>query len=246
MDSTLVSYIDVARERYTDQFKESVNIDSVMQIWLQGYQELQQEALDLVNINDIETASGAQMDVIGDIVGQPRELVDVSTTGYFGFQSDNGAKKFGSVDNSEGGLYFSKQQGGDSGSIQLSDGIYRAFIQNKIVSNNSQATPEDVIKAAKLLFSVKTVELIENSGGAASFTLFIGRPWNDPEESSYVGLDETVIAERLLPRPAGVRIEYADVGIQAPLNAVDKWVAASDRLYQVANVILPFYMGSDE
>ncbi len=90
-------YLQIANSRITWQFQDSPNLETLIKIWLQGYQEIQKSLIDIQLINDVDLASGVQLDVIGDIVGQPRQLVSISSTGFFGFLEDPGAKTFGTL-----------------------------------------------------------------------------------------------------------------------------------------------------
>lgn len=241
-----IEYIDIARTRYTDQFKNSVNFDLLMLIWMFGFQDLQKEFIGLIDIKDVDKAKGVQLDVIGDIVGQPRTLENIDATGFFGFYEDSGAKSFGSLENTGGGPYLSLYSSAASGTAYLADAPYRSFIKAKIQSNNAGGTPEEVIQATKALFSVDSVELIENTEESGSFTLSIGRNWNDEGLSAFPGLDETVIAERLLPKPAGVRIDFIDERLTDTLGAVDNYENVASYLYNTVNVNLYDTIGDDK
>ena len=238
-------YLEEARSRITWQFRESDNLDTLLRIWLNGYQEIQNTLLQVQLINDVDIAQGKQLDVIGDIVGQPRELVNVSSTGYFGFLEDPGAKSFGSLKNSSGGVYYSVSDP-ESGTIELADTLYRLFVKAKIRNNNAGGTPEEVIAATKDLFQTDTVELLEgdpdNLEGAV-FSLAIGREWNDDVLTVFPGLDETVIADRLLPKPSGVRIIYVDVLVIPTLEAVNNWEVAASGLDSLANTTFEENLG---
>lgn len=238
MDSTNIDYIEQASGRVTEQFKDKPNFENLLKVWLEGYQEIQDTLLDISKINDIEESSGAQLDNIGEIIGQPRELVDIAASGFFGFQSDPAAQPFGSVANNQGGLYYSLGDP-DSGVISLSDGLYSVFLQSKIIQNNAGTNPEEVIDIVQKIFNTDIVEYFEGSGvddtEAAVFTLNIGRDWNDANLSAFPGLDETQVADRLIPKPAGVRIEYTNEQVSPTLASVDNWVASSDNLYQTSN-----------
>ena len=238
MDTQLKDYVEIARSRITEQFKGSENLDRLMMMWLEGYEEIQQVILDLFDVLDIEQARGEQLDIIGAIVGQPREVVEVNVTGYFGFEGDNSAKSFGSVYNNGGGVYYSIYDP-LTGSVVLSDNVYRTFIRAKIINNNAGGSPEDIIECAKQVFRTDYVEL--NEVGDTKITLNIGRrAWNDPQYNAFAGLDETDIAERLLPFPVGVTVEYIDTPSKSsPLGFVETWDAAADRLHETANVVLP-------
>jgi len=240
MDMEIVDYLQQARGRVTEQFKEKTNIDSLLKIWLEGNQEIQETLLDIEKIKDVDESSGAQLDNIGNIVGQPRQLVDISATGFFGFESDPGAQPFGSTDNSLGGLYYSLDNP-ESGVIGLNDQLYSIFLKSKITQNNAGTNPEEIITITKRIFNSDIVELFE--GGSddtepAVFTLNIGRDWNDENLTVFPGLDETQVADRLISKPAGVRIEYTNEQVTPTLESVENWVNSSNTLYQTSNTTL--------
>jgi hypothetical protein len=240
MDKTLVDYVDEAEGRVTEQFKDKVNFLNLIRLWIDGFDEVQKTLLDIEGIKDIEESSGVQLDNIGNIIGQPRELTDISATGFFGFESDPGAQPFGSIDNDRGGLYYSLRDPESAvGVISLSDYLYKTFLRSKIVQNNAGGTPEEIIQVVKGIFNPSIVELFEGGSDPdepAVFTLAIGRDWNDPEETVFPGLDETQIADRLIPKPVGVRIEYINIQVDPTLLAVNTmWEQASNNLYRVVN-----------
>jgi len=245
VDLQEIDYLVEAIGRSTTQFSDSVNIKKLLQIWLEGNQELQRSLIDISKINDVDLASGYQLDVIGNIVGQPRELLSISSSGFFGFLDDLGARSFGSVNNENGGIYYSLYDP-DTGNVRLNDLLYRLFIKTKIIQNNAGSTPEEIIQATKFLFQTENVELYE--GGTdpdepAVITLYIGRQWNDTSATFFPGLDETSIADRLLPRPAGVRIEYVNESVREPQDAADNWwYDASLTLYHSAHTVFPKFL----
>lgn len=235
------NYFEQAITRVTQQFKGKINIERIMIIWEQGLQELQKAFLDILTINDVDSATGYNLDVIGDIVGQPRGLIQISSTGFFGFKQDPGAYTYGTLHDDSGGIWYSLDDP-ESGNVLLNDTNYEMFLKSKIIHNNTGSTPEDIIQAVKYIFQTDIVELFE--GGTdpsepAVITLNIGRPWNDPNLSLFPGLDETAIADRLIPRPVGVRIEYVDTTISKTLTSTDKWEEASIKLHQSPNRIYP-------
>lgn len=249
MNKDVQNYFEIEEQRITSQFNEAVNLKNLLKVWSNGYQELQETLLDIAEINDIETAQGYNLDVIGEIVGQPRDLLEVSSSGHFGFEQDPGARSFGSVSNDRGGIYYSLYDPA-TGNTTLNDLSLRLFIKAKVLLNNAGSTPEDIILAAKYLFQTNNVELYEGGSDAnepAVFSLYIGRPWNDVEETFFPGLDETAIADRLLPRPAGVRIEYVNESVRIPQeSALDWWYSVSLSLHYSANTTFPTYLGKDE
>lgn len=237
MDTEVKDYIDIERSRVTSQFEERINIDNLLQVWTDGFQELQKTCFDIFNIPDIDTAKGYQLDVIGEIVGQPRDLVDIGLAQYFGFEDDVTALPYGSVYNKLGGIYFSLNKK-LTGNVTLTDQFYRYFIKAKIVQNTAQGSPEDIISTLQNLFQAGVVEITQD--GIANFTVNLdGRPWSDPTSSIYPGMDEAELALKFMPKPAGVSVEFIDVGIHGTEIAVDRWKVASDKLWNTANYVIP-------
>lgn len=243
MNYDVIDYVERGRSRYTEQFKNSNNFDKMYQILAQSSQELQRTLLSLLSIVSIDDSSGYNLDVIGNIVGQSREITGVAATGYFGFEEDPTAKEFGSTRNNNGGLYFSLNDSA-GGNIRLPDPFYRSFIKAKIIQNNTGATPEDIIASAKLLFNPRNpVELIENDD--TSFSLYIGREWDDQQLTVFPGLSEIDIAERMLPRPAGVKINYINESALVASQIVHEWSRAANKLAQTADNTLYQNMKDD-
>lgn len=74
-----VDYLEEARSRVTEQFKEKPIFDKYLHLLIGGKIELQQVFKDLMQKRSLDTAEGAQLDQIGEIVGQSRTLVNVQT-----------------------------------------------------------------------------------------------------------------------------------------------------------------------
>lgn len=206
MDLSFKNYLEAARGHYTSQFSDSTNFDKLIQSYLVSLSTLQKVIIAEQTITSIDESFGAQLDILGDIVGQPRTLVGLETSGFFGFKSDASALDFGSTHNDGGGFFYSLKDT-ESGVAHLRDDFYRNFIKVKIISNFSGSTPEDVITATKILF--QTDDVIYNEVGLANIELTLkGRSWNDPNKTNFPGFDETVIANKYLPKPLGVSITY--------------------------------------
>ena len=208
MDSTIKDYEELSKRRYTSQFENKPNFSAWMRVLLSEPQEAQEIALSLLTLFDIDKSFGKQLDNIGDIVGQPRELVGLETYGFFGFEKDASALSFGSVGNGDGGYFYSLKDT-SSGIVKLKDNLYRNMLKVKIISNNTGVTPEDLIEATKILFEVNDVILEEI--GNASYTLSLGsRAWSDPHHTNFPNFDETVLAKKFLPKPLGVSVKFVN------------------------------------
>jgi len=206
-------YLSVARSRATQQFllepdgTGPIVFDKFLQILLNGKIELQEVFRQLMQERSIDTATGAQLDIVGEIVGQPRELIDTALLTYFAYLGYPDAKSFGDLtDSSVGGFY----RGVDdplAGNTLLNDEQYRLFIKAKIIKNNTNATPNQILDFINFVFGSNHNQLIEE--GDAAYTLLIGKELNDFERVllTYVSYSSGY-PSRFVPKPIGVRVHY--------------------------------------
>lgn len=160
-------YLAEARSRVTEAFKEKPVFDKYLQLFSLESAEIQNVALDLYNKRWIDTAEGAQLDILGNIVGQPRELVGADLYDFFGYEGNSQSNSFGTLsDPTVGGFYLTSGQA-TAGNIILDDYLYRRFIKAKIIKNKTRATPEDVIKFLTFVFDVENVWIVSQGEGKA-------------------------------------------------------------------------------
>lgn len=206
---TEIDYLDEARERATEYFKDKDVFDRYLQLCLSPLIELQTVYKDLMQLRSIDTAVGAQLDIIGYIVGQPREIFNATNTPFFGFDTSPGARTFGeSSDPTTGGIWRSFGQP-ENDARYLSDSEYRRAIKVKILKNTSQCTLDQLLEAVCILYDVPPtpatgVVLVDH----ATIELYIGRTLNDPSTSPFPGLDEEEIGKRYLPIPMGLNVIF--------------------------------------
>jgi len=210
----IVSYLEEARSRTTEQFKYdptdnsgAVIFDKYLQLLIAGSTELQEVFRQLMQERSLDTAVGAQLDIIGEIVGQPRELIDTALIDYFAYLGYPNAQSFGDLNiGSLGGVYYSL---GDplAGNTLLNDDQYRLFIKAKIIKNNTNVTPNQYLDFLAFVFGVDTNSITET--GNASFTVLIGK-----ELSSFERVLLTYVSyangypSRFIPKPIGVKVNY--------------------------------------
>ena len=153
-------YLSVARSRVTQQFmldsdgSGPIVFDKYLQLLLGGKVELQEVFHQLMQERSIDTAVGAQLDIIGDIVGQPRELIDTALLTFFAFVGYPDAQSYGDLDNPAiGGPYYDINNP-IAGNTLLTDEQYRLFIKAKIVKNNTNVTPNQFIEFMQFILSL--------------------------------------------------------------------------------------------
>jgi hypothetical protein len=198
-------FLDVARSRVTEQFKNKPIFDKYLQLLLSGKVELQNVIKDTMQLRSLDTATGAQLDTIGEIVGRARGLVTSDIFYYFGFDTAPLGQSFSSTtDPTVGGQWYSLDA--PTGiSRAPSDDEYRLILKAKIIKNRTLARPEDVISAYKFLFGASQVTIEETS--PAQVRIGIGKILNNVERGLLFDLGG---AGQLLPKPAGVSYLYSE------------------------------------
>ncbi len=202
-------YLDTARTRVTEQFKDEVVFDRYLQLLLQGFQKLELIYKDLMQLRSLDTATGAQLDVIGNIVGQDRELIAADLFDFFGMQGALNAASMGDLNlPTTGGIFYG--YGTDlGGNIRLDDDTYRLFIRAKIYKNSTTSTPEEFIKALSLVFDIPKIAIV--SDGDGEVTVLFGRQLTSYERVllEYFS-DSQGYPSRLIPKTVGVRINFGE------------------------------------
>lgn len=209
-------YLAVARSRTTEQFKyDPVEdsgakiLDKYLQLLLVAQVEIQDVFKDLMQLRDIDNATGKQLDVIGRIVGQDRVLLNADLYTFFGFQGALKAGSFGDVVNNLVGSKFLDYGKPIGGNIELDDETYRLFIRAKIYKNTTASTPEEFIEVVNLIFGTTGTQLSEN--GNANVTVLFGRQLTDIEKGllQYINSADGY-PSRLIPKTVGVGVEYGE------------------------------------
>jgi len=177
---------------------------------------------------DLDLAVGPQLDVLGRIVGIPREVPDVIAKTYFGF--DINPDSLGFADRFDvlriGGPFFDRFSSPYT-SLQLNDNDYRFFIRAKValnwasgyVSSLDRISIQDVILAA---FNGRAY-VVDNLN--MTLTLYV---------SPVVSLERLRLIRRLnlLPKPQGVRYEIvvqAEPGFTFGFDSNPNSVGFADR-----------------
>lgn len=209
----LDSYLEVARSRVTQQFMLDADgtgpivFDKYLQLLLGGKIELQEVFRQLMQERSLDTATGAQLDIIGDIVGQPRELIDTALLTYFAYLGYPDAESFGDLDNSGVGGFYRGVDAPLAGNTLLNDDQYRLFIKAKIIKNSTNATPNQLLEFINFVFDSPQNQLTEE--GDASYTLLVGKELSSFEKVllTYVSYSSGY-PSRFVPKPIGVRVNY--------------------------------------
>jgi len=149
----------------------------------------------------IDNATGVWLDLIGVIVGQPREVIDSALINYFAFEN---------TDPLTSGFGVGKFWNGEpivAGNILVDDVTYRKLIKARSVKNGYSTTIEDILNAVFLLTGRTDCNVLDGGLGDSStvtpdimqYAIEFDTPIEDDDRVLILALD-------LLPRPAGVEL----------------------------------------
>lgn len=154
-------YYEEALAWITEHYKDKPVFKKHLEILFLGHKELFDQFNNILKSRDLDTAEGAQLDVLGAIVGQPRVQAQAALYSFFGFLEDVTAETFGDInDPSIGGFWYS-QGNPQGGNITLDDDTYRKMIRARIIKNTSRGTTDDFLLFLDYVFGDGTL----NSSG---------------------------------------------------------------------------------
>ena len=202
----------------TSEHNQQPNFVAMVNAVANGIGAITQVAQSLPASFDLDVAVGAQLNVVGQWVGQPRVIPNVLTPGFFGFEDTYGALGFGELTDASFGGQFWDLGTPYSGTVTLSDAQYRQIIRAKIAANQSNGSAATLVQAIEDVFGA--VATIQDTGNL-TINLTISTPVSP--------LDQALITQfNLLPIPAGVvlgSINYINVELAG--NAVSNSTATA-------------------
>ena len=197
-------FVAESEDLITTQFQDKDIFNRYLRLLKTGLQEALLVCKDLMQKRDIDSATGAQLDIIGDIVGQPRVLINTDLYPFFGFQGDLVANSFGTYYNNQIGGYWYSYGGKIGGDVTLNDEQYRLIIKARIIKNNAKGLNEDYIRFGNFVFDTKISFEDDHSGKC---TVMVGRRMTLFEKAimAYV-FDGTDYNFTYHPKPLGVGV----------------------------------------
>jgi len=215
-----------AMDTLVSQYKESPTLISFFNALLSELEALEIAYNDVQTLRYLSTATGAQLDVIGVLLGINRTIVDGIVALFFGFDPEATALSFGDLnDPAIGGRYRSADEG--EGSIRfLTDEEFRIYITGRISTNVSRCTGNDIIRATQFFFNVLdgTTPIVSVQDRDMEFFVFIERILSPTEDALLRQLN-------LIPKAIGVRMAI----INYDINNVPAWAIGT--IYAYGNFV---------
>ncbi len=187
--------------RLRTQYRESTNLIAYIKALLIEANTIEKEVIKVIEDRWLNNAKGANLDIIGKIVGQKRTIEDITQLIFFGFDGHIGADSFGSTSDPGVGSRFRSNGEPITGKAILSDVEYLLFIKSRIIKNHTIVTSNDVAGAIRFLLQADSSYAIDYGGATAK--IGIGRLLTSNEKL-------LVLNGGLIPRPAGVTYRYSE------------------------------------
>ena len=183
-----------AVSRLLTQFRDATTLQGYIKALMSEANPIEMALFDTLTKRGIDTAEGVQLDILGDIVGQSREIVDASALTFFGYVgAPTNVGGYGSA------RYLSE---GEStiGTRDLTDEEYRLFIRARVAKNHSSGTINDTVNLVS--FIVGSTNIIVTDGTEPA-TFSVGVLEDDITANAKIFISQS----DLIPKPAGVQID---------------------------------------
>lgn len=142
----IINYKNIAETRYTDRFKYDPVFVAIMDTLISLKEQRQLEYIKFADeFLDIDKSSGVNLDLIGKILGEPRNLINFVDRVYFGFLGAVNAEAF------DIGYWYSAYNNKFGGLRILTDEEYRRILKARTIKNTSKTTRNDFLRIINLL-----------------------------------------------------------------------------------------------
>ena len=202
-DIPLINLVEQFREQLVSQYQNSTNFNKLfIDVILPQFEELQVVIFQLLDLRQLDVAEGAQLNIIGIIVGIERYFINDPSDGLFGFTDVPGYIGFNDTD---GGVWLNSPT---QDLVPIPDDQYRSFIKAKIFKNQMNYTLSDMETLAQITFDDPMASATIPSSLLTRITFSIALTVEQKYLLMLTTNSET--GNQLIPPPAGTNIEYYD------------------------------------
>jgi hypothetical protein len=145
------NHADIAWSNFLAQYGSSPRLEAVVKALYTPLSHKQLKAL--CDERWLDTAVGKQLDGIGEIVGQSREIDDALYVQFFGFDGQSDVMGFGKA------RLRRQYEPAVAGSTRLLDTEYRKILYWKIGMNNGHGTAPEIAASVKTIFDASVVRV---------------------------------------------------------------------------------------
>lgn len=179
------------------QYYEKPKAKAEMQMLIESWETINDFIAEFGTNFDIDNATGDVLDLIGRIVGLPRQVNDVVPLTFFGFSNNPNAKGFWSVTNTnrDSATFYRVNQDVFT-PYQLQDPEYRKFLKIKIAKNTCSPylVSDDRTSLQQVVFDAFDGRAYVVDNKDQTLTLYVSPTVDSAELRLILNLD-------ILPRP---------------------------------------------
>lgn len=165
--------LELFAETLLTQYKNSPNLTAYLKCFADEAQEIYELVDQCTYLRYYDVAEGAQLDVVGQLVGATRLLKGVVVSGNFGYLEVAEALGMGRQDDPSLGGPLRSINDELIQDITLTDELFRNWINARILKNSTRCNTEDCITFFKLLLNRPTlsVEVVRHKNAGVTITL---------------------------------------------------------------------------
>jgi hypothetical protein len=155
------------------QYRASPNFIKYLSAFTLEQEEVQVALQETISDRYYDVAVGAQLDVIGELVGCERVLRGIQIAGNFGYYEVDAALGMGKDSDASVGGVLRSDSDDEVQDITLPDPLFRNWIDARIIKNRTVCNVEDTIAFYRLLLDTPTlmVEITQEAPATARVTL---------------------------------------------------------------------------
>lgn len=202
--------VQIAQDRLAYQYRDSTKLKALIDLLVGEVVLIRDAIVTMESIRRIDTAEGDGLDIIGEILGQPRELWGIVALEFFALHDGLGgpaAEGFGDLSDASAGRRFRSVNEAEAANRALGDSEYRKLLHAKVLRNRSQARPEDIIDSIHAVLGETTEVVIAIASSTVDAT--VQRILSD-EEIAILNAETGIRGQiPVIPRPVGIPLTVA-------------------------------------
>jgi len=153
-----LNYKDIALSRLTDRHRDDPAFLALLETLVEIKSLRQQQYLAIADaFLDIDKSSGKNLDVIGELIGEKRTLVNFIDRPYFGFLGARLAESY------DIGYWYSLYKDKYGTLRTLTDDEYRRVLKARVIKNSSSNNREDLLNVLNILTNNSSTVIKESS-----------------------------------------------------------------------------------
>lgn len=186
-------------DRLLWQYRDKPNILALIRSYLTEFDEISDVLTALQTRLDIDASIGAQLDGIGEIVGQPRPgTVYIDDDDVFSFDGPGDGKGFSGINRPDIGGRFNSVDGLIVG--DMPDGEYRVLLRAAIFATAGYSTLEHIAEYCQAVLG----DGVRVHEGVGFVSISVPRP---------ISSVEVQLIRQTIPLAAGVRLGYVSYAV---------------------------------